>query len=332
MRYFILSLFVLSIGSVQAQNLVPNPSFEEYTECPYTFGYAGNVVGWTSPYTHSADYMNACADNEVAGVPANTFGYQYPSDGAAYMGLVTYVLGGPTYREFIATQLTEPLQLGVPVYLSFMTALGGFGLDRYNSGNYTCRGVGMKFFNVLPVDWYQFISPEYPNSAALHLEQPLTDTSAWISVSGVYVPDSAYTQLVIGNFFVDSLNNPFIFDTSGYGLSNFAYNFIDQVCVSYDPNYCANWTGVEQVMGPLLKIGPNPFGSSLHVTALNMEDTPLDLRLIDATGRTVQNEKWQRGGTEWVLDGSILAPGYYTLLATNTQGASRSYALVHVSP
>jgi hypothetical protein len=317
---------------VTAQNLVPNPSFEEYTDCPHTFGYSDNVVGWTSPYTHSADYMNACADNDIAGVPYNTWAYQYPSDGIAYMGLFTYELGGSYYREFIATQLTSPLKPGVPVYLSFKTALGGFGLDPYNSANYTCRGVGMKFFNVLPEDWYQYIYPDYPNSAALYLQQAVTDTAVWVAVSGVYVPDSAYTQLVIGNFFSDSLNDPFVFDTSGYGLSNIAYNLIDQVCVSYDPNYCANWSGIRQLEGPTLTIGPNPFGATLHLHVENLADAPVKFRLFDALGRIVLNERWPAGYSEWTLDGSGLAPGYYTLLATNTQGASRSYALVHVSP
>jgi len=332
--YFFASAFLVA-SCVCAQNLVPNPSFEEYTDCPWNFGQWADVVDWTSPYNTSADYYNACAGTGAAGVPLNTAGFQYPAEGSGYMGIAVYLLGDPSYRELIATHLTEPLQPGVPVYLCFKVALGGFGSVNTNSANYTCSGVGMKFFNVLPNgwnEWYHYLYPDYPNSAAIHLAEAVTDTSAWVTVSGAYVPDSAYTQLVIGNFFNDSLSAPFIFDTAGYGLANSAYLFIDQVSVSYDPNYCANWTGIKPVVGPSLIIGPNPFGSYLRVTATNGAQGRMTLRLMDATGRIIRDEQWIDGRGAWTLESSGLAPGFYTLLATNTQGASRSYALVHVSP
>lgn len=334
MRYLLLPLLVLSIGAAQAQNLVPNPSFEEYTDCPWNFGQWADVVDWTSPYNTSADYFNACAGTGAAVVPLNSMGDQHPAEGEGYMGIYTYALGDPTYREFIATQLIEPLQPGIPVYLCFKVAIGGFGSSDANSANYTCSGVGMKFFNVLPVDWngwYNYLHPEFPNSAAIHLEEAITDTSAWVTVSGTYIPDSAYTQLVIGNFFDDSISDPVIYDTAGYGVSNEAYVFIDQVSVSYDPDYCTKWTGINLIEGPSLAVGPNPFTQFLRLTLNNMQSAPKLLQLIDATGRTVRYEKWPKGCTRWVLDGSGLAPGYYTLLATNALGASRSYALVHVS-
>jgi hypothetical protein len=334
MRNLIFIPLVLGASLLKAQNLVPNPSFEEYTECPWNFGQWADVVGWTSPYNNSADYFNACAGAGAAGVPLNSMGEQDPAEGTGYMGLYTYALGDPTYREFISAQLVEPLQPGVPVYLCFKVALGGFGSSAENSANYTCSGVGMKFFNVLPTDWsgwYEYLYPDYPNSAAIHLEQAITDTSAWVTVSGTYVPDSAYTQIVIGNFFSDSLSDPFIFDMAGYGVSNAAYVFIDQVSVSFDPSYCTNWTGVARPAGPSLLIGPNPFGSYLRVSAFNDATGRIRLRLMDATGRIVRDDQFDARGN-WILEGNSLVPGYYTLLATNTQGASRAYALVHVSP
>jgi len=193
----------------------------------------------------------------------------------------------------------------------------------------------MKFFNDLPADWnawYDYLQPEYPNTAAVHLEEAITDTSIWVTVSGTYIPDSAYTHVVIGNFFDDSLSAPVLFDSSGYGTSNEAYVFIDQVSVSYDPEYCSRWTGVMPNSLLSLSVGPNPFGQFLRVTLQNIEDAPLSLRLIDPLGRTVRNEIWPVGQTEWVLNCADLASGYYTLFSINTQGASRSYALVHVSP
>ncbi len=335
MRYLILALFVFSMGFAQAQNLVPNPSFEEYYDCPINFGQWAEVVDWTSPYNTSADYFNTCAGTGYAGVPLSSQGYQYPAQGSAYMGVIAFAQGAPSYREFIATHLTEPLQVGVPVYLCFKLALGGFGSVQPNSGNYTCSGMGMKFFTELPADWngwYDYLQPEYPNSAAVHLEEAITDTSAWVTVSGVYMPDSAYTQLVIGNFFSDSLSQPFVFDTAGYGTSNTAYFFIDQVSVSYDPNYCANWSDIRNIEKPTISIGPNPFGAILTLTSPNTHSDPFMLRLLDGTGRTLRSEVWPRGSGIWNVDGSTLPSGFYTLLVTNAMGATSSYALVHVSP
>lgn len=328
MRYLILLPLILNTAWAQAQNLVPNGSFEEYTDCPFAFGYVNNVVGWTSPNTQSADYYNVCAGSSMVGVSLNVSGYQYPAEGSGYMGVFTFILNGPDYREFIATELSASLEPGVPVYLSFKLALGGFGSTSPTSANFTCQGTGMKFFTEIPTDWPSYL---YPNSAAIHLDQAITDTSAWVTVSGTYVPDSAYTQLVIGNFFDDAHSAPFIFDTAGYGTANGAYVFIDQVCVSYDSNYCSNWTGISQPDGPSLTLSSNPFAAVLHLYTSQIENAPVRIRLFDSTGRVVVNEKWIAGHIEWVLDGTTLAPGYYTLIATNTQGVSRSYALVHTN-
>jgi len=333
-RFFMLLPLALNLSNGSAQNLVPNPSFEEYINCPVNFGQWAQVVDWTSPYDNSADYFNVCAGTNAAGVPLNSMGEQFPAEGSGYMGLFTYVFGGPSIRELISTQLSEPLQPGIPVYLCFKVAIGGYGTLAGNSANYTCSGVGMKFFFDLPADWnawYNYLQPEYPNSAAIHLEEAITDTSVWVTVNGTYIPDSAYTHLVIGNFFDDSLSAPVIFDTAGYGTSNAAYVYIDQVSVSYDHEYCSWWTGVKPNILHSLSVGPNPFGQFLRVTIQDIKDAPAHLRLIDPLGRTMRNENWPVGQTEWVLNCGELASGYYTLFTINTQGASRSYALVHVS-
>lgn len=331
----LLSLLLVNFGTAPAQNLVPNPSFEDYYDCPINFGQWAEVVDWTSPYNHSADYFNECAGTGNGGVPLNAMGEQYPADGAGYMGLYTYALGDPSYREFISAELSEPLQPGVPVYLCFKIAIGGFGSTAANSANFTCSGVGMKFFNALPQGWnawYDYLQPEYPNSAAIHLEEAITDTSSWVTVSGMYVPDSAYTQLVIGNFFDDSLSNPEIFDTWGYGVSNAAYVFIDQVAVTYDPDYCSRWSSIQVIPELSTTVGPNPFFNTLLVSLNSKQSGSHLIRLLDATGRTVMQEDWPEGKTEELFNFSGLTSGYYTLLVINAQGMIHSYALVLVSP
>ncbi len=77
-----ISLCCLFIGlslTGGAQNLVPNPSFEVFTSCPYQAGDIDKANGWTS-LCGSPDYFNTCNQYDWA-VPNNIFGYQLPASG-----------------------------------------------------------------------------------------------------------------------------------------------------------------------------------------------------------------------------------------------------------
>ncbi len=77
-----------SIINCNAQNLVPNPSFEDTIYCPYV-GEMNAVKEWYS-YSASPDFYHTCAEFDF-GVPNNAFGYQQPVlNGTAYCGIYTY--------------------------------------------------------------------------------------------------------------------------------------------------------------------------------------------------------------------------------------------------
>ena len=118
-------------------------------------------------HTNSADYFNSCNGGSVVGVPFNQFGYQAAAEGVGYMGMATSSpRGGPWYRELVGIELSQPLIPGVPVCLSFKTAMGGFGSWSGNSSPYSCKGIGLQFFLEYPTDWSTYL---YPNTAALNL-------------------------------------------------------------------------------------------------------------------------------------------------------------------
>ncbi len=313
------------------QNLVPNPSFEEYTTCPWNWGQWANVVGWTSPYTTSADYFNACAAGGAAGIPFNNMGYQYPAEGQAYMGIVTYKNNGADYRELIAADLEQALLPGVPVYLSFKVAVGGFGTSNINSANYTSKGVGIKFFNDFPSSWYDYM---YPNQAAVYLQEVITDTAVWMNVCGSYIPDSSYTRLVIGNFFADSLSAPELLDSTGYGILMAAYVFVDEVCVSYDPSYCCSGhSGVSDRSGDLsIVLFPNPFSSYLRLQIDEQSIPNTRIQIFDTCGREIESKIYREGGSGYVIDGSNLSAGAYRVVITETNGVPHTYSVMHLSP
>ncbi|MBL0127364.1 MAG: T9SS type A sorting domain-containing protein [Flavobacteriales bacterium] len=315
--------------AASAQNLVPNGSFEEYYNCPTTWGQWQQVQNWISPYNQSADYFNACTGDTIAGVPFSQFGYQHAVEGQAYMGLATYLEAVPAYREMIQVELSEPLVVGVPVCLSFKMAVGGFGSWGFiNSARYTCKGVGMKFFEQLPTNWAGYL---YPNAAALYLDEVPTDTAIWYAMNGTYVPDSAYTHLVIANFFADSLNGVTVLDSIGWGVTPWAYAFIDDVRVSFDLTFCAYTNSVAEHGPKELRVFPNPFSDRLEILCNSLNRGSVTLELLDAWGRTMMVSR-HFSSDRIVLDLPSLPVGIYLLRVSDAHGVVHSVSVAHVSP
>jgi OmpA-OmpF porin, OOP family len=142
-------LFLLMPVLGWSQNLVPNPSFEEYEECPISFGELEQcTTNWKS-WQESPDYYNACNNNINGnlGVPQNNAGYQEPIIGNAYAGIYTYSNYGQNVREYAATALQSPLIVGQSYYVMFYVSdVEGEG-DNF-PGEYKCstNHLGLRFF------------------------------------------------------------------------------------------------------------------------------------------------------------------------------------------
>ncbi|MCB0640094.1 MAG: hypothetical protein KDC44_00575 [Phaeodactylibacter sp.] len=118
----ILAVCVLSFP-LAAQNLVPNPSFENNTGCPFTGGQINLAVPWISPSTATPDYLNACSTISGLSTPGNFAGTETPLTGQAYAGMILY---GPlisNYREYLQVQLSAPLVAGRCYEVSFNVSL-----------------------------------------------------------------------------------------------------------------------------------------------------------------------------------------------------------------
>lgn len=300
-----------------AQNLVQNGSFEDYYDCPIGAGAVAQAVHWTSPFNGSADYFHACSTVPTNAVPWSYLGNQVPADGQGYMGMCTYKEQNPVYRELILTELSEPLLIGVPVCLSFRLAVGGYGAFGPNSPRHTAAGVGMKFFVQTPTDWEGYF---YPSTWPLKMENTPTDTAQWYWVHDVFIPDSAYTQLVIGNLSPDSLNNVLVLDSSGYGQWPYAYAFVDDVRVSYDLQFCSSGVGIAESVTTEAEVFPNPFAAYLHVNVATHGSGRVSIELHDALGSLVRSWDAQRGSN--VLAIPDLPAGPY-LLTIQDAGCSR---------
>src|SRR5690606_29989558 len=125
MRYFLSLYFILLCICANAQNLVPNPGFESYLNCPSNLGQVHYYLGlstvttahnWVSPTLTTPDYFNSCNLGN-AGVPLNYRGYYPAHTGNAYAGIIAFdhitLDTTDVLHEYLQVKLTEPLQPGL---------------------------------------------------------------------------------------------------------------------------------------------------------------------------------------------------------------------------
>ena len=267
----IIAFITASQFDATGQNLVPNPSFEEYSICPDGYGLVDYALDWHIT-KGSPDYFNACAGSSGEfSVPNNNFGNQLAASGMGYIGFLNWTAVNPFYEHF-GTTLTSPLIVGATYYLSFKINTAG---DSINSGVATNK-MGFRFTNVM----YDFNSNPSPNDNVAHLYENtiIYDTVNWITVSGTFIADSAYTNIVIGNFFeYDSIDTTIVHYTASA-----SYYFIDDIYVSHQPQTSGlELNGVINI--PV--ISPNPTNGILSIKS----ELPIEeLLIIDISGNVIK--------------------------------------------
>ena len=119
-KHITLLLCALCTHSVLSQNLITNPSFEDFANCPEQLGnFDEDVQSWSTPTIGSTDYFNGCST--AMGTPKNFNGSQPADFGVGYAGL--YLYAPDDYREYIQAELTEPLVKGKKYQISFYVSL-----------------------------------------------------------------------------------------------------------------------------------------------------------------------------------------------------------------
>jgi len=119
-KHIALLLCTLCTHSVISQNLIKNPSFEDYENCPGQLGnFDEDVQNWSSPTIGSTDYFNGCS--EAMGTPKNFNGSQPADFGVGYAGL--YLYAPDDYREYLQAELTGTLKKGKKYKVSFYVSL-----------------------------------------------------------------------------------------------------------------------------------------------------------------------------------------------------------------
>ncbi len=302
-KLHIILILLLLPALLHAQNLVPNPSFEDYSSCPNNLDQT-YLTGWTINI-NSANFFHACANGTSpdVGVPDNIFGYQYPPDTTcnAYAGFYAFSSLNPESREFIGTQLNTPLIIDEKYYVSFKVIL-----SNHIGINCGVNGLGAVFTNV---DYGNtIIYPPIPlvnNTAHIYDTQVITDTAKWTRVKGSFIADSAYQNIVIGLFFD---NDNTIFECFDEDTTS-SYYYLDDVCVSTDSAYCWDYiytcdhNSIKNTLNNRVNIYPNPAKNHfiIEIDELIHIEKP-KIELYTALGRLALNKQMKNKKTKINID------------------------------
>lgn len=203
---YIIFLLIISIGSVNAQNLVFNGDFEIYDTCPTNISTPGDLqiehcTGWTAPTKlGTSDYFNVCNNAtpfQQAGVPQNFFGYQQPYNGNGYCGLYVWAINlndGSSYREYLQTKLPSQLIAGNNYRFTFYVSNDGY--------NYSVEKIGA-LFSASDFNGNNFI-PIISTPQVINLNGIITDSLGWTKIEGEFIAIGDEQFLTIG-YFEDSL-------------------------------------------------------------------------------------------------------------------------------
>lgn len=326
------STLILLMGSfsysLTAQNLVPNPSFEEYLECPNgTAELHTQVVDWYS-WQETPDYFHSCNNNlnGNAAVPFNAWGFQWPITDEAYAGLATFAHHVTDIREYMAAPLIEPLVTGQDYYILFYASQFNGGVE-WESWCATSN-IGIRFFKDPIYSVGVGGTPLTPdNFAHLNYSEVLLDTLNWKLVEGWITADDEYNWLAVGNFFNDE-------NTEVTYLNDenrcFGFYYIENVCVATSPEECEylmqsdTTSSVTEVSMPWVQVFPNPVQDELNIAYSNgfIEN----VRVYDPVGKLIiqrsnRSQNISITTTHW-------SKGLYIVLVEDENGDQKPFKVV----
>ena len=223
--YILLMLF-LALGT-KAQNLVPNPSFEDTIVCPLN-GDILDAQFWFTPNGYSSNLLHSCNPNTTGSsgmsTPANHFGFQQPRTGEAYAGIHAVLWANEYNRELLEIGLIDTLEEGKCYEVEFYFSAA----DTFSSSLVT--NIGVRFTNDSLLTW---------NLLGLsYLDDTTTFTSFnyddWYRFSVIYTANGGEQFLTIGNFNFEADNDTIHSNNYNGPMSNlnFCYLYIDDVSVT----------------------------------------------------------------------------------------------------
>ncbi|MCZ4410637.1 T9SS type A sorting domain-containing protein [Cryomorphaceae bacterium 1068] len=302
MKSRVLFLLALLAGSVNglAQNLVPNGGFEEGINCPtqaanVTLECADWYASIAAPEQElpTPEWYHTCSEIDLLSPPELAFGNESPFSGEGIIGLYTYYIQD-NYREIVGVELIEPLEIG----MSYLVELSVSGMELEGT-NVSSNNIG---FNFSTHEFYDILG--FPINSSHYTSESIIPIEGWTTISEVFVADSSYNYLHIGNFYDDENT---LADLSELPFGR-AYYAIDEVSVTPVLSVANQKKGRDS-----FKVFPNPASSVLNIEKSDNSKSISEIAILNLNGMLIKQFNINQRKLEYQIDISSLNQGLYIL-------------------
>ncbi len=292
----ILLVLISFIGT--SQNLVMNPSFEEYSQCPDFIQQVERAKYVYNPSKGTPDYYNACSSNPIVSTPNAGYGYQVPKSGDAYVGLF-HSYQTEYVKEYIQLSFSEVLKPLKKYHFSIYVNVAG------NSG-WSADFLHFKFVDTLiyyNVYLFEIMTPDVTVSNI-----DLSDPVKWVEVGFDYVAQGGEKYIIFGNFNFNAGTDCFYAFPPEKVEQPFAYFYFDDASIiEVEP---------DSTSVPTISIIPATCNQQGSASISNYEAS--NTYIFSPTGPTVN--------TDGTISGMIPGTSYTVIANDGSQDSDSSVA------
>jgi len=231
-----MGVFICAFTQVKAQiNYVLNPSFEQYSQCPWE-GDQIRLADYWSPIDTtisdplcSPEYCNVCAGSNIyTGIPMSGSYNNYPHTGNGMAQNEMYFDDGyspePYQRDYTQGRLYKPLTAGKFYCVTFYVALEQLS-------QYAINHIGA-YLDDGSIDAGQdsagCAAPQTAYTPQI-VESSIINDTAWTMVQGGFTASGTETFITIGNFY--DIHHTDTIRVDAWMSNNFSWYLIDDVSV-----------------------------------------------------------------------------------------------------
>ncbi|MGD1844101.1 MAG: OmpA family protein [Salibacteraceae bacterium] len=207
------------------QNLVKNPSFENYLQLSPTLGNINDCQFWTNPLATNPDFYHQDSPYFYTHAPVNIAGIQHPRTGKGYAGLIAYQKGD-SWCEYLQGQLVQALEVNKVYEISFWVSpgeLSSFFTDQL--------GVYFSSDSIFEPEEFAYTPTSRIQSKSTPKDYFYDQLDRWTRFTASYTARGGERFLIIGNLGgcdpkYAARENPI---TVGMNIENMAYLYLDDV-------------------------------------------------------------------------------------------------------